>query len=255
MEISLDDFGTGYSSLSCLQPADRRRQVDRSFVHDVTAAAHDVSVTRSIITMARPADARAGRGWDREPARAADRQPCDICRASGSARRCRRPVRNRCCAPTNPALPERFLTRSRRPLCAAGGRQVNILAAAALLRRDSYPSLTAGSAAEASAAGRRRRRRHRLRPAHARLRRGQFLHRARTCTRDGCASCCRATPSCSPSSAPSATEGAITAASSPSPGTTSGCAYVAEAFHRRPWPTDQRLSRASWSRPTANSRR
>jgi len=53
MEISLEDFGTGYSNLSYLRslPIDVVK-VDKSFVHDVTAASKDVSITRAIITMA-----------------------------------------------------------------------------------------------------------------------------------------------------------------------------------------------------------
>jgi len=53
IEIALDDFGTGYSSLGCLRslPIDLVK-VDRSFVHDVTSAPQDVSVTRAIITSA-----------------------------------------------------------------------------------------------------------------------------------------------------------------------------------------------------------
>lgn len=53
VEISLDDFGTGYSSLSYLRtlPIDVVK-VDRTFVHDVTAASQDVSITRAIINMA-----------------------------------------------------------------------------------------------------------------------------------------------------------------------------------------------------------
>ncbi|WP_367849242.1 EAL domain-containing protein [Rhodoferax sp. WC2427] len=53
IEISLNDFGTGHSSLSYLRtlPIDVVK-VDRSFVHDVTAAPQDVSITRAIITMA-----------------------------------------------------------------------------------------------------------------------------------------------------------------------------------------------------------
>jgi CheY-like chemotaxis protein len=53
VEIALDDFGTGFSSLSwlCRLPLDVLK-VDRSFVHDVTSAAQDVSVTRAIIRLA-----------------------------------------------------------------------------------------------------------------------------------------------------------------------------------------------------------
>ncbi len=53
MEISLDDFGTGYSNLSTLRalPIDVIK-IDRSYVHDVTAAPAEVSMTRAVITMA-----------------------------------------------------------------------------------------------------------------------------------------------------------------------------------------------------------
>jgi diguanylate cyclase (GGDEF)-like protein len=53
IEISLDDFGTGYSNLSYLRrlPIDLVK-VDRSFVHDVTAAPEAVSMTRAVIKMA-----------------------------------------------------------------------------------------------------------------------------------------------------------------------------------------------------------
>ncbi len=53
VEVSLDDFGTGYSSLSYLRrlPVDVVK-IDRSLVPDVSAPAEDVSLTRSIITMA-----------------------------------------------------------------------------------------------------------------------------------------------------------------------------------------------------------
>ncbi|MEJ5999357.1 EAL domain-containing protein [Paucibacter soli] len=51
--ISLDDFGTGYSNLGYLRklPIDIVK-IDRSVVHDVAAAAHDVSMTRAVINMA-----------------------------------------------------------------------------------------------------------------------------------------------------------------------------------------------------------
>ncbi|MBB4844821.1 diguanylate cyclase (GGDEF)-like protein [Paucibacter oligotrophus] len=53
VEISLDDFGTGYSNLGYLRklPIDVVK-IDRSIVHDVAAAAHDVSMTRAVINMA-----------------------------------------------------------------------------------------------------------------------------------------------------------------------------------------------------------
>jgi EAL domain-containing protein (putative c-di-GMP-specific phosphodiesterase class I)/FixJ family two-component response regulator len=53
VEIALKNFGTGASSLGALHalPVDVLN-VDQSFVHDVTASAASVSVTRAIITMA-----------------------------------------------------------------------------------------------------------------------------------------------------------------------------------------------------------
>ncbi|MFO1271048.1 MAG: EAL domain-containing protein [Rubrivivax sp.] len=152
VEISLDDFGTGYSSLSCLRslPIDVVK-VDRSFVHDVTAAAHDVSVTRSIITMAHGLQMRVlVEGVETEgqlALLAANR--CDM-------------VQGFWFSPPVPAaefeqmlradkrLPERFLTRSRRPrTLLLVDDESNILAALRrLLRRDGYHILTAGSAAE-----------------------------------------------------------------------------------------------------------
>ncbi|HLO95877.1 MAG TPA: EAL domain-containing protein [Burkholderiaceae bacterium] len=53
VEISLDDFGTGYSNLGYLRrlPVDVVK-IDRSVVHDVEAADHDVSMTRAVINMA-----------------------------------------------------------------------------------------------------------------------------------------------------------------------------------------------------------
>ena len=53
IEISLDDFGTGYSNLNHLSqlPIDVVK-IDRSLVHDVTAAPQDVSMTRAVIRLA-----------------------------------------------------------------------------------------------------------------------------------------------------------------------------------------------------------
>ncbi len=53
IEIALDDFGTGYSNLSYLRNLPIKvLKIDRSIVHDVTAASHDVSMTRAVINMA-----------------------------------------------------------------------------------------------------------------------------------------------------------------------------------------------------------
>lgn len=53
VQIALDDFGTGYSNLSMLRslPIDVIK-IDRSYVHDVTAAPAQVSITRAVINMA-----------------------------------------------------------------------------------------------------------------------------------------------------------------------------------------------------------
>lgn len=52
IEIALDDFGTGYSNLSYLSelPIDVIK-IDRSLIHDVTAPAQNVSITRAIIDL------------------------------------------------------------------------------------------------------------------------------------------------------------------------------------------------------------
>ncbi|WP_077037607.1 EAL domain-containing protein [Pelomonas sp. KK5] len=53
IEIALDDFGTGYSNLNYLRALPIKvLKIDRSIVHDVTAAEHDVSMTRAVINMA-----------------------------------------------------------------------------------------------------------------------------------------------------------------------------------------------------------
>ncbi len=53
MEIALDDFGTGYSNMGVLRalPFDVLK-IDRSLVHDVTAAPEDVSITRAVLMLA-----------------------------------------------------------------------------------------------------------------------------------------------------------------------------------------------------------
>lgn len=54
IEIALDDFGTGYSNIAMLRalPFDVLK-IDRSLVHDVTAAPEDVSITRAVLMLAR----------------------------------------------------------------------------------------------------------------------------------------------------------------------------------------------------------
>lgn len=152
IEIALDDFGTGYSSLGCLRslPIDLVK-VDRSFVNDVTSAAHDVSVTRAIITMAHGLQMRVlaeGVETDSQLALLAA-NACDLVQGHGfsppvAADEVARMVRE------GRRLPERFITRARRGhTVLLVDDEENILASLKrLLRRDGYHIITAGSAAE-----------------------------------------------------------------------------------------------------------
>jgi diguanylate cyclase (GGDEF)-like protein/PAS domain S-box-containing protein len=152
IEIALDDFGTGYSSLGSLRnlPIDLVK-VDRSFVQDVTSAAHDVSVTRAIITMAHGLQLRVlAEGVETESQLSLlGAHACDL-------------IQGRWFSPPVPAdevarmlregrrLPERFVTRVRRGhTVLLVDDEENILSALKrLLRRDGYHLITASSAAE-----------------------------------------------------------------------------------------------------------
>jgi diguanylate cyclase (GGDEF)-like protein len=152
IEISLDDFGTGFSSLSCLRslPIDVVK-VDRSFVHDVTAAPEDVSVTRAIITMAHGLQMQVlAEGVETEGQLSLlAANSCDIIQgywfspsltAEGFEQLLREDRR----------LPDRFVTRVRRTqTLLIVDDEDNILSALKrLFRRDGYSVVTAKGAAE-----------------------------------------------------------------------------------------------------------
>ena len=152
VEISLDDFGTGFSSLSCLRSLlIDVVKVDRSFVHDVTAAPEDVSVTRAIITMAHGLQMQVlAEGVETEgqlSLLAANR--CDLIQgylfsaAVPPDEFAKLLVEGR-------RLPERFVTRVRRTkTLLLVDDEENILASLKrLLRRDGYTIITACGAAE-----------------------------------------------------------------------------------------------------------
>jgi diguanylate cyclase (GGDEF)-like protein len=152
VEVSLDNFGSGESSLGCLRslPLDWVK-VDRNFVHDVTGAPGDVSVTRAIITLAHGLQLQVlAEGVESESQLALlAAHACDAVQGRGFA------------APLAAAefeafvrggarLPERFVTRTRRTRTVLlVDDEENILSALKrLLRRDGYRILTAGSAEE-----------------------------------------------------------------------------------------------------------
>ncbi|WP_369642468.1 EAL domain-containing protein [Acidovorax sp. A79] len=152
IEISLDDFGTGYSSLSYLRtlPIDVVK-VDRSFVHDVTAASQDVSITRAIINMAHSLQMKVlAEGVETEGQLAlliANR--CDqmqgfyfsgpVCADDMSA-----------LLSKGQALPEHLLLRRthRRTLLLVDDEDSIVSALRRLLRRDGYHIVTANSGAQ-----------------------------------------------------------------------------------------------------------
>lgn len=152
IEVALDDFGTGYSSLSCLRslPIDLVK-VDRSFVHDVTAAPEDVSVTRAIITMAHGLQLRVlaeGVETDGQLSLLSANR-CDLIQGARFSEAlppeaCARLLREGRC------LPERFLTRARsaRTLLLVDDEEHVLASLKRLLRRDGHVIVTAASAAE-----------------------------------------------------------------------------------------------------------
>ena len=152
VEISLDDFGTGHSSLSCLRslPIDVVK-VDRSFVHDVTAAPQDVSVTRAIITMAHGLQMQVlVEGVETEgqlALLAANR--CDTIQGFWFSPPVP-PEAFEAMLREGKHLPDRFVTRVRRThtLLLVDDEENIIASLKRLLRRDGYHIVTATSAAE-----------------------------------------------------------------------------------------------------------
>lgn len=152
IEISLDDFGTGFSSLNSLSrlPIDVVK-VDRSFVHDVTAATQQVSVTRAIINMAHGLQMKVlAEGVETEGQLSLlASNGCDQFQgfwfskplpADAFAAMLREGKR----------LPERLMTRTRRArtLLLVDDEENIVAALKRLLRRDGYHIVTACSAAE-----------------------------------------------------------------------------------------------------------
>ena len=152
VEIALDDFGTGYSSLNSLSrlPIDVLK-VDRSFVHDVTAATQRVSVTRAIIHMAHGLQMRVlAEGVETEGQLALlASHGCDLIQGYWFSR------------PLDPAgfealvrsgrrLPEPFVkhTERERTLLLVDDEPNILNALKRLLRHDGYHIVTATSAAE-----------------------------------------------------------------------------------------------------------
>ncbi|HET7865002.1 MAG TPA: EAL domain-containing protein, partial [Burkholderiaceae bacterium] len=152
VQIAVDDFGTGMSSMSSLRsvPIDVVK-VDRSFVHDVTTAPAEVSVTRAIITMAHSLHIRVlAMGVESE-------SQAGLLAANGCDA-----IQGYWFSPPLPAagfeallregrrLPERFTTRPqrKRTLLLVDDEENILSSLRRLFRRDGYHIVTASSAAD-----------------------------------------------------------------------------------------------------------
>jgi diguanylate cyclase (GGDEF)-like protein len=152
VEVALDNFGSGESSIGCLRslPLDLVK-IDRSFVHDVTGAPGDVSVTRAIITMAHGLQLQVlAEGVETESQLALlAANTCDAIQGRWFAAPMA-PEALEAFVRSGARLPERFVTRTRRTRTVLlVDDEENILSALKrLLRRDGYRIITAGSAEE-----------------------------------------------------------------------------------------------------------
>lgn len=152
IEISLEDFGTGYSNLSYLRTLPINVvKVDRSFVHDVTAASQDVSITRAIINMAHSLQMKVlAEGVETEGqlalliANHCDQMQGHYFSASISANAMSEILRQ------GRQLPEHLLLRRthQRTLLLVDDEDNIVAALKRLLRRDGYHIVTANSGAQ-----------------------------------------------------------------------------------------------------------
>ncbi|KQW12030.1 hypothetical protein ASC98_19735 [Rhizobacter sp. Root1238] len=152
VEISLDDFGTGYSNLGVLRtlPIDVVK-IDRSFVHDVTSAPEDVSITRAVLNMAHSLQMKVlAEGVETEgQLNLLIANGCDMIQGfffsePVPAADIEQMLRE------NRRLPERFLTRAqrKRTLLLVDDEENIVSSLRRLFRRDGYHIVTAHSGAE-----------------------------------------------------------------------------------------------------------
>ena len=152
VEISLDDFGTGFSSLNNLArlPIDVVK-IDRSFMHDVTAAIQQVSVTRAIINMAHGLQMKVmAEGVETEGQLSLlGSHGCDLFQGYWFSKPLP-PSELEALLREGKCLPERFVTRLRRnrTLLLVDDEENIVAALKRLFRRDGYHIVTANSAAE-----------------------------------------------------------------------------------------------------------